>query len=57
MAQIIGNSANSDWFIKNNWVQMAEADKQSNQQPQPPQPTQSSTKTSSTNFGLATNGI
>jgi len=51
MAQMIGNSTNNDWLIKNDWVKMAEEDKQP-----PVQPTQSSQKNSSSNFGLVTNG-
>jgi len=51
MAQMIGNSTNNDWLIKNDWVKMAEEDKQP-----PVQPTQSSQKSSSSNFGLVTNG-
>jgi len=35
MAQMINNSTNNDWLIKNNWVQMAEVDKQ-NQTPAEP---------------------
>jgi len=54
MAQMINNSTNNDWLIKNNWVQMAEADKQNQL---PAEPTQPSPKNSSSNFGLVTNGI
>uniref|UniRef100_A0A2S2QD77 Caprin-1 dimerization domain-containing protein n=1 Tax=Sipha flava TaxID=143950 RepID=A0A2S2QD77_9HEMI len=50
MAQMISNTTNNDWLIKNNWVQMAEEDKQ--QEP-PNQPSQKN----SSNFGLVTNGI
>ncbi|XP_022180557.1 putative uncharacterized protein DDB_G0282133 isoform X2 [Myzus persicae] len=53
MAQMINNSTNNDWIIKNNWVQMAEVDKQNQS---PAQPTQPSPKNSSSNFGLVTNG-
>jgi len=52
MAQMIGNSTNNDWLIKNDWVKMAEEE---DKQP-PVQPTQSSQKNSSSNFGLVTNG-
>lgn len=52
MAQIIGNNINNDWFIKSNWVQMAEVDKQLKQSK-----AQSLPKHSSSNFGLVTNGI
>jgi len=54
MAQMINNSTNNDWLIKNNWVQMAEVDKQNQA---PAEPTQPSPKHSSSNFGLVTNGI
>lgn len=50
MSHLIGNSTNNDWLIKNNWVQMAEMDKQTTH------PVHSSQKNSSSNFGLATNG-
>lgn len=50
MAQMISNTTNNDWLTKNNWVQMAEADKQPKPITQPPQ------KNSSSNFGLVTNG-
>jgi len=53
MAQMINNSTNNDWLTKNNWVQMAEVDKQNQA---PPQPTQPLPKNSSSNFGLVTNG-
>lgn len=53
MAQMINNSTNNDWLTKNNWVQMAEVDKQNQA---PAQPTQPSPKNSSSNFGLVTNG-
>jgi len=53
MAQMINNSTDNDWLIKNNWVQMAEVDKQN----PPAEPTQPSPKHSSSNFGLVTNGI
>ncbi|XP_008189911.1 uncharacterized protein DDB_G0283357 isoform X2 [Acyrthosiphon pisum] len=53
MAQMINNSTNNDWLIKNNWVQMAEVDKQNQS---PAEPTQPSPKHSSSNFGLVTNG-
>ncbi|XP_015367030.1 PREDICTED: putative uncharacterized protein DDB_G0282133 isoform X2 [Diuraphis noxia] len=53
MVQIINDSTNNDWLIKNNWVQMAEVDKQNQS---PAQPTQPSPKHSSSNFGLVTNG-
>lgn len=52
MAKMIGNNTNNDWFIKNNWVQMAEVDKQLKQST-----AQSVPKNSSSNFGLVTNGI
>jgi len=54
MAQMINTSTNNDWIIKNNWVQMAEVDKQNQS---PAQPTQLSPKNSSSNFRLVTNGI
>ncbi|KAL4134874.1 hypothetical protein QTP88_006570 [Uroleucon formosanum] len=53
MTQMINNSTNNDWLIKNNWVQMAELDKQNQT---PAEPTQPSPKNSSSNFGLVTNG-
>lgn len=56
MAQMLGNSTNNDWLLKNDWVQMAEVDKQQNHQAQSAQPTQPSPKNSS-NFGLVTNGM
>ncbi|CAI6352730.1 unnamed protein product [Macrosiphum euphorbiae] len=52
MAQMINNGTDNDWLIKNNWVQMAEVDKQN----PPAEPTQPSPKHSSSNFGLVTNG-
>jgi len=51
---MINNGTNNDWLIKNNWVQMAEVDKQNQS---PAEPTQPSPKHSSSNFGLVTNGI
>lgn len=54
MAQMINNSTNNDWLIKNNWVQMAEADKEI--QPTPQLKEKSQGKNSSSNFGLVTNG-
>lgn len=51
MSQLIGNSTNNDWLIKNNWVQMAEMDKQATHTMESPQKNHSSS-----NFGLATNG-
>lgn len=56
MAQMITNSTNNDWLIKNNWVQMAEADKQQLQPATQPKD-KSQGKNSSTNYGLVTNGI
>lgn len=54
VTQMIDDSTNNDWIIKNNWVQMAEVDKQNQL---PAQPSQPSPKHSSSNFGLVTNGI
>ncbi|XP_025198140.1 caprin-2-like [Melanaphis sacchari] len=54
MAQMINNGTNNDWLTKNNWVQMAEVDKQNQV---PVQPTQPSPKNTSSNFGLVTNGF
>lgn len=51
MAQMMSNSTNSDWLIKNNWVQMAEADKQSTAQPTGP-----SQKNSTSNYNIVSNG-
>ncbi|KAL5238588.1 hypothetical protein ACI65C_005998 [Semiaphis heraclei] len=53
VTQMIDDSTNNDWIIKNNWVQMAEVDKQNQL---PAQPSQPSPKHSSSNFGLVTNG-
>ncbi|XP_050439093.1 caprin-2-like [Adelges cooleyi] len=63
MAQMIANNrSNNDWAIKNNWVQMAEADnleqqqKQQQQIEQVPKPTPPSQQNTSSNFGVVTNG-
>lgn len=57
MAQMISNSTNNDWLIKNNWVQMAEADKQQQLQSTTQPKDKSQGKNSSSNFGLVTNGM
>lgn len=49
MSQNIGDETNNDWLIKNNWVQMVEMDVQ-------PTQLQQSQTSSSSNFGLVSNG-
>lgn len=50
MVQMMSTTSNNDWLIKNNWVQMAEADKEQKPTMEPSQ------KNSSSDFGLVTNG-